>query len=273
MRNFLYCALAAAAAVVLWLRAGRSITVFIDRFHTVRLQSHSPDRFRFDAGVLEAGPRRLYLESPEYTRPAQISLSPLGRAELKSGGQSFSFGPARTLPSPSGIPNFEFTPDPGDVVSLSQFRGMLAWPVFEMNVVGLGGNSTARRRSIYWRLEWSKRSGAHLEMLWRAEQNYYRAGGWNPPDMDVVAGGLTQVRITGDSSLRNAAVRYLTDVKHWKPEEYRLEFRGPAAGANEEIVMAIHRDDERHPLPGAGRSLELRVDYRSRRVIREIAGQ
>jgi len=39
------------------------------------------------------------------------------------------------------------------------------------------------KRYVYYRLVWSKRSGAKLEMLWRYEQDFYIPGAWTDPVM------------------------------------------------------------------------------------------
>jgi hypothetical protein len=62
-------------------------------------------------------------------------------------------------------------------------------------------------------------------------------------------------------------------VKGWKPDQFRLEERGPGGDGNIEVIAAIHRDDEAAAHPGAGRSLELLVDYKTRQVLREKAFQ
>jgi hypothetical protein len=110
-------------------------------------------------------------------------------------------------------------------------------------------------------------------MLWRATQGYYNIGGWSPPEIHVITNGLMRTRITEAADLENAAVQYLGHTKHWDRSEYRLEDSGPSSDLREEIIFALHRDDEQSPHPGAGRSIELRLGYKSRRVTREIAAQ
>jgi len=140
-----------------------------------------------------------------------------------------------------------------------------------MNLVT--GVSPSWRRNAYCRLPWTKRSGAKLEMLWRLTQGYYRDGGWSPQEIDFITVGLVRTRITEAKDLENAAVQYLSRNKHWDRSEYRLEDRGPSSNSSEEIIFALHRHDEKSRHPGAGRSVELRLGYKSRRVTREIAGQ
>jgi hypothetical protein len=67
--------------------------------------------------------------------------------------------------------------------------------------------------------------------------------------------------------------RYLNEKKHWDRADYQLEDSGPSNGGTEESFFAPHRGDESATAPGAGRSVELLVDYRTRQVTRAIGGQ
>jgi hypothetical protein len=272
LRYVFYCVFAAGGFAILWLFAARWVSLTVDRFHTVLLESPALDHFRYDNGVLELGSTRLYLMTPEFVWSGLVTISPIGRVALASGGKSFAFGPGQSVPSRSGLPDFRFNPDPGDNVLLTIERSAISWPTpFEMNF--MTGVSPSWRRNAYCRLRWSKRSGAKLEMLWRLTQGYYREGGWSPPKIEAITVGLVRTRITEAKDLENAAVQYLSRTKHWDRSEYRLEDRGPSSDSMEEIIFALHRDDEKSPHPGAGRSVELRLGYKSRRVAREIAGQ
>ena len=237
----------------------------------VRVEAPSLDRFGYDNGVLELGDRRLYLMTPAYTELVKGRIK-AGRAELVSGSRIFAFGPAQPLPSISGMPKFEFTPDPGDRISFTIERSLLSWPtLFETSF--MSGVTPRWRRRAYCRLHWTKRSGASLKMLWRVGQAYYTEGGWRPEPILVITDGLVRTDIDEPADLERAAVQYLTLHKHWDRAEYRLEYRGPSSDGAEEIVFALHRDDEHSPAPSSGRSVELRVNYQSRQVAREIGGQ
>jgi hypothetical protein len=91
--------------------------------------------------------------------------------------------------------------------------------------------------------------------------------------IEVVANGQVQTRISEATDLENAAVQYLNRTKHWDRSEYRLEDRGPSSDPSKEIIVAIRHDDVQSPHPGASRWVELRLEYKGRRVTREIAGQ
>jgi hypothetical protein len=84
---------------------------------------------------------------------------------------------------------------------------------------------------------------------------------------------LLSSKINEASDLDSAAVQYLRRTRHWDRAEYNLENRGPSTDSSEEVIFALHRDDEHSPHPGAGRSVELRLDYQSRQATREFSGQ
>jgi hypothetical protein len=132
--------------------------------------------------------------NPAYAWAADVTLDSSGRAVLESGGRRFAFGPGHSLSSNPGVRNFEFEKDPGDEASLIVERSRLSWPTpFEMNF--MTGYAPSRKRNVYFRLRWTKRSGAKLTIDWKTEQNYYRRDGWMPPVIEAVAGGLTRIDI------------------------------------------------------------------------------
>jgi hypothetical protein len=197
LRYVFICLLAAGAAAALWLFATRSFSLLADRVYTVPLGSPVPDHFRYDNGVIELGSLRLYtLTAGSERSTVTVSISATGRVSLLDSGRSFPFGPGRALPSPSGLPDFEFMPDPGDTVRVTLDRSVLSWPTFfELNL--MTGSVSSWKRNLYCRLEWTKRSGARLEMLWRQEQGYFRDGGWLPAAIEVVTAGLMQTSVMG----------------------------------------------------------------------------
>jgi hypothetical protein len=272
LRTTLYCILGTGGLLFVWLFGARPFSLLVDRFHTVLIESPPLDHVRYDRGVLELGRMGLYAMLSKSGLPAEVTLGSGGRAILISCGHSFPLGPGHTALNGSGAAVIDLAPDPGDGVTVTVERSALSWPTpFEVNF--MTGHSPSWKRSIYCRLRWVKRSGACLEMLWREEQNFYEDTGWVPRTIEASTSGLTRVSIAGAAGLEEAAVQYLRSTKHWERSEYRLEDRGPASDGAEEILVALHRDDERSSRPGAGRSVELRVDYESRRVTRETGYQ
>jgi hypothetical protein len=106
-------------------------------------------------------------------------------------------------------------------------------------------------------------------MLWRYEQQYYSARGWtNPSMMWNSQTGLLAVDIQPDP-----VVAYLTRTKHWQPDEYRIESRGPSPDRQTDMFTIVHLDDERSLHPGAGKSVILCLDRRSHQVTKELGSQ
>jgi hypothetical protein len=268
----LICALLCGVGLVSWILAGRTIVTLLDRVTLARIEFPSLEHTVYDLGNLQLAGKHLDLMNPAYATVAHVSLSSSGRAVLESGGRRFTFGLGHSLPSIGGVPKFEFDKDPGDEATLIFEQSRLAWPTpFETNFIT--GYVPSRKRNVYFRLRWTKLSGAKLTMEWKTEQNYYRRDGWMPPVIQAVAGGLIRVDIQEATDLENAADDYLRRVKGWSPGQYRLQDLGPSADGSEEVIFALHLEDERSSAPGAGRSVELRVSYRDRKVMREIGGQ
>lgn len=194
MRYIFIGLLAAVGIGVVWLFTARSVSLLVDRMHTITLEALSPDGFLFDGRELEFGPYSLSLMTLDYKYSADANISANGRASLTDLGKSFAFGPGRPLPSKTGFPKFEFTPDAGDTVRFTRERSLLFWPVFQMNF--MTGSAPSARRHVYCRLIWKKRIRAKLEMLWRAEQAYYSDGGWRPEKVEAMTSNLLSVKIT-----------------------------------------------------------------------------
>lgn len=71
------------------------------------------------------------------------------------------------------------------------------------------------------------------------------------------------------------ANQYLQAVKQWKPEEYGLEFVRVEGDPAAPIVIldAVHTADLQARQRGGGRSVQLVIDLRARKVVRELAYQ
>ena len=113
MRLAIYCGLAIIGLAMLWLFRARFITGILDRVYTVLIERPPLDHFRYDNGVLELGALRLYLMSPQFVWTSAVSIDPNGRAILTSDARSFVFGPSRSIPNRSGLPDYLFSPDTG----------------------------------------------------------------------------------------------------------------------------------------------------------------
>ncbi len=141
MRRIAIRILAAGTGImIVWLFAGRRLTLLMDRIITVRETSLPVGPPIVEGGSVRIGERSLPLE-------------------------------------PFREPPFPFTPEPLDEAWLTIEHSALSWPTpFQFNF--MTGQSPSWKRHMYYRLIWKKPSGAKLEMLWRYEQWFYSAFGW-----------------------------------------------------------------------------------------------
>ncbi len=273
MRILLVVTLVAAAGVVIWLYGIRVLSGVIDRLSTNRTAVRPLDQLRYDNGVLEMAGVRLDLMVPgSLPSGFSVAYSGSGRVTFRYDGHEFPCGAGQKQGGPESLPDITFRPDAGDQVTFSTEQSRLTWPTpLEMNF--MTGSAASWRRHLYYRLAWLKRSGARLEILWRYEQGYFAPDGWRPPTVEYGSAGFLRASIGQADDLRKAADEYVSRVKHWRQEEYRLESEGPDSAGSAEVIAAIHREDERATQPGSGRSVKLLLDYKTRRVVREIAYQ
>lgn len=69
------------------------------------------------------------------------------------------------------------------------------------------------------------------------------------------------------------ASQYLAMQKNWRLNQFRLEQKGLTADGQAVIVWAIYLEDELHPTPGGGKSVELYIDLTTQKVVRELGFQ
>jgi hypothetical protein len=175
--------LIALALAIGWLFAGRQLTLLLDRFVTIGAASLPISPREYDGGGFLIGQLQMTFGSIDNRRFDLVLRSDsTNRVVLSSGGHSFILGPRTNPVDPSGRPEIDFVPEPGDELSFTATGSVLAWPTpFEFNI--MIPHSPWWKRYVYYRLLWKKRSGARLEMGWRYEQDYYAAGGWTRPAM------------------------------------------------------------------------------------------
>jgi Holliday junction resolvase-like predicted endonuclease len=75
------------------------------------------------------------------------------------------------------------------------------------------------------------------------------------------------------SRLASAVQRYLQERKGWTEDQFRIEIRSIDPGGANIVVWGIFLEDERHPVPGGGQSVELHVDRRTGEVKAELGFQ
>jgi hypothetical protein len=167
---------------VIWVYAGRNITLLVDRITTSEVATTRVDHLQYDGGGFGIAGLSLDFGTLNNQRfDLALKLDPLNRVVLCSGGKSFVLGPLTSPVDSSGRPDIAFAADAHDTASLSITRSLLSWPT------PLPVNFMVRtpwwKRYVYYRLVWRKPSGAELTMLWRYEQDYYTGDGWTRPAM------------------------------------------------------------------------------------------
>jgi hypothetical protein len=198
VRHFLIRPLLVTLALaVAWVLAGRQFTLLVDRFVTIGTRSLPVSPLEYDGGGFLIGQFSMTFGALDNLR-SKLALCPdsANRVVLSVRGQSFSLGPRTNPVDPSGRPELDFVPEPGDKVTFTRSRSAVPWPTpFEYNFMS---RSPRWKRYVYYRLLWKKPSGARLEMLWRYEQHYYTPGGWDQPVMRWnFRTGLLRVIISG----------------------------------------------------------------------------
>jgi hypothetical protein len=168
----LRAAIIAAGLAILWLFAGRRISLALDRVATVPYKTLPASPIVYDGTSFHIG--EMSLEDKPYDVHVQSG------SLLSTGGRSFPL-----------------SPEPGDETSFTVRRSCLSWPTpFETNF--MTGRVPSWKRHLYYRLVWKKRSGAKLEMVWRYEQWFYPTDGWTSGTMTHEnSTGLIAVEIVG----------------------------------------------------------------------------
>ena len=265
----LFLVLAVLAASAVWIWAGRWLTAGLDRLFTVTVATLPTGYFELAPDSFVIGP--LPWSSGAYgglmTDDSRLAMDSRKHMTLQSGNRTFSFGPVYTYCDAGRDSYFRFNADPGDEISFTKSRSWLAWPTpFRINFMGAELSSWGRY--AYYRLLWKKRSGAAIEMTWRDEQGFYAKSGWCDENLQ----NAPVIRIT-PSPYEKVVEQYLFDKKGWSRDEYALESRGTSDDGQCDVTAAIYLKDLSAPHPGAGQSVNVYVDLKSRQVIREIGGQ
>jgi hypothetical protein len=249
-----------AVLALVWLNAGRRITLFVDRWFTLSAASLPASPVEYDGGGLRIAGLPMTFGGIDNLRwPLKVHTDDGGHLAISTGVRSFTLAPR----------------EPADEVAFTSCRSVLSWtlPPFQISI--LGTRSPKWKRCVYYRLTWRKPSGATLEMFWRYEQQYYSDTGWGEPLMMWNSRtGLLRVEITAETIQHDSVVtQYVARAKGWERARYRIESRGLTSDGLCDRIAVIHLDDERAPSPGAGKSIELLVDRSSHQVVKELGGQ
>ena len=192
LRRIILKAIALIALVVFiasaWVGAGERLSLFLDRFETVRLASlptQPLSAYNGKEGTYYADAFFIGKEEMPTSRRADWMAFPLtlyadqNQLHLSTGEESFTFGPLlETTRDDVGHVGFGFAPERKDKVSFTLERSLLSWPTpFEVNFM-TGGPVASWRRYLTYRLLWRKGSGARLEMVWCYRQDFIAGEGW-----------------------------------------------------------------------------------------------
>jgi hypothetical protein len=261
--------------MVVWIAAGRQITIFLDRVIHLPGVSLPVTPLRYDGGGLVIGEIPAVFAGLDNQRvDLSLTTDPSKGVILSTRQESFTMGPRANLIDPSGRPDINFTAEPGDELSFTTRRSLLVWKArYEFQI--FGGRAPRWKRYVYYRFLWKKRSGASLEMLWRYEQQYVPGRGWSAPAMMWNSQtGLVWMKIhPASEGAERAVVQYIGRTKGWRRTDYRIERRGISADGRSEKIAVIFLQDERGAQPGGGRSIELCLDAASHRVTGETGWQ
>ena len=181
------------AILATWIFGGRQISLFIDRYKTSETASARIDSITYEGsgtgGTLRVNDLALSLNDTSGPSPS-IGSTKDGQLALAAGGKVFAFGPPR-----SEAENLAAVPPAGDQAFITIRRSALSWPTpLDMNL--MTGQSPSWKRHVYYKLHWTKPSGATLEMLWRYEQYFYATNGWGSGFMTKEGStGLVEVNI------------------------------------------------------------------------------
>jgi hypothetical protein len=205
---------------ILWLFAGRQLSMFIDRCQTIEIVSSplesisidhiSRDGFSIEGhgtgGVLVVGEphKPTDLTAREYLRLELImptGKSPLlvmtenGDAALSFAGKVFILSPLLAGGTEEMVEWIGIGRPPGDEASFSIRHSAISW-MESFNFNNPPGKSPSWKRHLYHQLIWKKANDGRLKMLWRNEQPYLDKDGWrNETEPGQVLTGLIRVDI------------------------------------------------------------------------------
>ena len=158
-----------------WIFGGRQLSLFLDRFWTIETASSRINSVVYEGsgtgGILHVNDLALSLNDRNGPSP-NVGTAKDGQLALADSGRVFAFGLPR-----SEAENLATVPPQGDDAFIQIRRSILSWPTpFDFNF--MTGHSPSWKRHLYYRVLWTKPSGAQLQMLWRYEQYFYPGNGW-----------------------------------------------------------------------------------------------
>jgi hypothetical protein len=265
-------------SIVVWLWAGRALTLLVDNVIPFPTRSLAVSPLTFHGSEFVVGGESLVITMlNNENADLQLVTDLQNRVVFSMGRVAFVLGPRTNPVNPNGPLIIDFVADPGDQVRLSAHESLLGWPnPFEFN--WLGGSVPRWKKYVYYRLDWTKRSGAQLKMRWRYERDYYlRAArrGWTEPLMKYdFKTGLQSVEILPESrGAEGAIVRYIARTKDWNRSQYWIERQGMSKDGQAQVFAIIRLCDGCLAEPAPSGSVELYVDRAKEEVTKELGYQ
>jgi hypothetical protein len=169
--------------MVCWLWAGRALTLGFDRVIPFPARSLAVSPLGLHGSDLIVGGEKLTITKLDNENAdLRLATDPQNRIVLSVGRDAFILGPRTHPVSPDGPLIVDFIPELGDQLRLTTHESLLGWSnLFEIN--WLGGSVPRWKKYVYYRLVWTKPSGARLTMRWRYERDFYAGKGWTEPLM------------------------------------------------------------------------------------------
>ncbi len=170
-RRLIRSALALLAVVVLvvaWVVVARSLSLLLDRIHTVQIESRPITEIGLEgySDTLRVNDLPLSLAGTDYRPyPMTTKIDPERQFVIATAGHAIALG---RVENSSGI----LRPEPGDRARFQIAHSLLSWPT-PLDINFLSGQSPSWKRNVYYRLIWEKPDGGRLEMVWRYEQWFY----------------------------------------------------------------------------------------------------
>lgn len=159
------------AILVAWVAGARSLSMALDRLHTVRSDSLPITRLGVadsNRGMLQVNELPLSTATLQYRAyPMEMKIDPAHEFVVETPGHAIGLG---RVDESLGI-----KPPVSDKTRFQIEHSILSWPT-PLAINFMTGHSPSWKRHAYYRLIWEKPDGARLEMVWRYEQWFY--GNW-----------------------------------------------------------------------------------------------
>jgi hypothetical protein len=166
------------AVLIAWVAGARSLSMSLDRFHTVEIESQPIMQLGIEDanhGMLRVNDFPMSTAMPNYSPyPMEMKVDADRRFVVQSADHAIALG--RVEDSSGGSPGLGIKPEPGDKAQFHIERSMLSWPT-PLDINFMTGHSPSWKRHLYYRLIWEKPDGGRLEMVWRYEQYFYESWG------------------------------------------------------------------------------------------------